>query len=148
MCRWYLISGKGRITAFAGSSAARTFDVQPGDSGVIPTKCVLQRSAGLTRHSYGHYVQNVGNESLTILEVFKAKRFQCAAVDTGHRADAGQGLQPDPVARAHAHTSRRRHVEHLDGARPDALQRKAGTRCDVARPCSCLQVILPAVSSS
>ena len=45
MCRWYLISGKGRITAFAGSSAARTFDIQPGDSGVIPTKYASLRAA-------------------------------------------------------------------------------------------------------
>jgi len=41
---FYVISGHGRITAFAGGSTARTFDVQTGDSAVLPT-------------AYGHYVR-------------------------------------------------------------------------------------------
>jgi len=39
----YVISGHGRVTAFAGSSTARTFDIQTGDSAVFPI-------------AYGHYV--------------------------------------------------------------------------------------------
>jgi oxalate decarboxylase family bicupin protein len=40
----YVISGHGRATAFAGGSAARTFDLQAGDTAVFPT-------------AYGHYVR-------------------------------------------------------------------------------------------
>ena len=40
----YIISGKGRATAFAGSASSRTFDLQAGDSAVFPS-------------SYGHYVR-------------------------------------------------------------------------------------------
>lgn len=57
-----VISGQGRITAFAGNSAARTFDIRGGDSGIIP-------------NSYGHHVENVGTEPLVFLEIFKSPRF-------------------------------------------------------------------------
>jgi oxalate decarboxylase len=40
----YIISGHGRATAFAGGSAARTFDLQNGDTAVFP-------------NAYGHYVR-------------------------------------------------------------------------------------------
>ena len=43
----YVISGHGRVTAFAGGSAARTFDIQTGDSAVFP-------------NAYGHYVRVPG----------------------------------------------------------------------------------------
>lgn len=33
----YIVSGKGRATAFAGGATARTFDLQGGDSWVFPT---------------------------------------------------------------------------------------------------------------
>ncbi|KAM0755190.1 Bicupin, oxalate decarboxylase/oxidase [Meredithblackwellia eburnea MCA 4105] len=59
---FYVVSGKGRITAFAGNSASRTFDVGVGDSGVVP-------------NSYGHYVENYGTEPLVFIEVFKAPVF-------------------------------------------------------------------------
>ncbi|KAH9914068.1 Bicupin oxalate decarboxylase/oxidase [Epithele typhae] len=59
----YIISGHGRATAFAGGSTARTFDFQPGDTGVFPI-------------SYGHYVQNLSpTEPLIYLELFKAPKF-------------------------------------------------------------------------
>ena len=34
----YIVKGKARATAFAGGATARTFDLQPGDSWVFPTK--------------------------------------------------------------------------------------------------------------
>ncbi|KAI0772369.1 Bicupin oxalate decarboxylase/oxidase [Trametes elegans] len=59
----YIISGRGRATAFPGGSAARTFDFQPGDTAVFPV-------------SYGHYVKNLSpTEPLIFLELFKAERF-------------------------------------------------------------------------
>lgn len=40
----YVIQGHGRATAFGGLATARTFDMQVGDTAVIPA-------------SFGHYVR-------------------------------------------------------------------------------------------
>ncbi|TFK36133.1 Bicupin oxalate decarboxylase/oxidase [Crucibulum laeve] len=59
----YILHGKARATAFAGSSTSRTFDFQVGDTGVFPV-------------SYGHYIKNLSpTEPLIYLEIFKAERF-------------------------------------------------------------------------
>lgn len=59
----YIISGHGRATAFSGGSAARTFDLQTGDTAVFPI-------------AYGHYIKNLSpTEPLIFLEVFKAERY-------------------------------------------------------------------------
>ncbi|KZV76410.1 oxalate decarboxylase [Peniophora sp. CONT] len=58
----YILSGQARITLFAGSSTASTFDFQAGDISYIPA-------------SYGHYVENIGNETLKYLEVFNTDRY-------------------------------------------------------------------------
>jgi oxalate decarboxylase/phosphoglucose isomerase-like protein (cupin superfamily) len=50
--------GTARITLFASSGNARTFNYQPGDIGYIPA-------------SFGHYVENIGNTTLKFLEIFK-----------------------------------------------------------------------------
>ncbi|GGA47892.1 oxalate decarboxylase [Paenibacillus physcomitrellae] len=59
----YYLSGSGRMTVFAGSGAARTFDVRAGDVGYVP-------------FAYGHYIQNTGDTTLWFLEMFKSDRFQ------------------------------------------------------------------------
>lgn len=48
---------------FASSGVARTFDYQAGDVGYVP-------------FAYGHYVENVGNEPLVFLELFRQPRFE------------------------------------------------------------------------
>ena len=58
----YYLSGQGRMTVFAGSGKARTFDYQAGDVGYVP-------------FAMGHYVQNTGDEPLVFLEVFKSDHF-------------------------------------------------------------------------
>ncbi|KAK0529612.1 hypothetical protein OC842_004186 [Tilletia horrida] len=58
----YIISGHGRATAFAGGATARTFELQAGDSWVFPT-------------NYGHYIQNIGNEPLVFVEIFRGSNF-------------------------------------------------------------------------
>ncbi|KAK7691047.1 hypothetical protein QCA50_006150 [Cerrena zonata] len=55
--------GQGRVTLFASSGNARTFDYQAGDVGYVPA-------------SFGHYVENVGNSTLRFLEIFNTDRFQ------------------------------------------------------------------------
>ncbi|ROT25827.1 oxalate decarboxylase family bicupin [Micromonospora sp. HM5-17] len=58
----YYISGSGRMGVFASSGVARTFDFQAGDVGYVP-------------FAYGHYIENVGDEPLVFLEMFRNERF-------------------------------------------------------------------------
>jgi oxalate decarboxylase len=58
----YYISGQGRMTVFASSGKARTFDYQAGDVGYIP-------------FAMGHYIENTGDEPLRFLEVFRSSYF-------------------------------------------------------------------------
>ncbi|KAH9922697.1 oxalate decarboxylase [Fomitopsis serialis] len=53
----YYISGSARVTEFASSSTAQTFNYVAGDIGFVPA-------------SYGHYVENIGNDTLHYLEIF------------------------------------------------------------------------------
>ncbi|KAI9453307.1 oxalate decarboxylase, partial [Lactarius psammicola] len=59
----YYLSGHGRVTVFASSANARTFDYQAGDIGFVPA-------------TFGHYVENIGNTTLRLLEIFNTDRFQ------------------------------------------------------------------------
>ncbi|MGP3780798.1 oxalate decarboxylase family bicupin [Bacillus sp. 4A_MP3] len=54
----YYISGKGRMTVFASDGHARTFNYQAGDVGYVP-------------FAMGDYVENLGDEPLVFLEIFK-----------------------------------------------------------------------------
>ncbi|KAG6826739.1 hypothetical protein H0H92_014629 [Tricholoma furcatifolium] len=56
-------SGQARMTIFAAQSNARTFDYQAGDIGYVPA-------------TMGHYVENIGNETLHYLEIFNTDVFQ------------------------------------------------------------------------
>ncbi|MGF7048458.1 oxalate decarboxylase [Paenibacillus sp. DS2015] len=58
----YVLTGTGRMTAFAADGTARTFDIRAGDVGYMP-------------FCYGHYIQNTGTETLWYLEVFKSNRY-------------------------------------------------------------------------
>jgi oxalate decarboxylase len=58
----YYVSGQARMTVFASSRKARTFDFQAGDVGYIP-------------FAMGHYVENTGDETLRFLELFRSDRF-------------------------------------------------------------------------
>lgn len=58
----YYMSGEGRMTVFAASASARTFDFRAGDVGYVP-------------FAMGHYVENTGAEPLRFLELFRSDRF-------------------------------------------------------------------------
>src|SRR6266850_3465152 len=58
----YYISGRGRMTVFASSGKARTFDYQAGDVGYIP-------------FAMGHYIENTGDETLRFLELFRSSYY-------------------------------------------------------------------------
>ncbi|EKM54942.1 uncharacterized protein PHACADRAFT_142732 [Phanerochaete carnosa HHB-10118-sp] len=59
----YFLEGNARVTVFASSGNANTFDYQGGDIAYIPA-------------ANGHYVENIGNTTLRYLEVFKTATFQ------------------------------------------------------------------------
>ncbi|GAW24903.1 hypothetical protein ANO14919_144980 [Xylariales sp. No.14919] len=59
----FFIRGRGRVTIFAAEGTARTFDYVPGDVGIVP-------------RNMGHFVENIGDEPIEMLEVFKADEFR------------------------------------------------------------------------
>ena len=58
----YYLSGQGRMTVFASSGRARTFDYQAGDVGYVP-------------FAMGHYVQNTGQDTLRFLAMFRSDHY-------------------------------------------------------------------------
>ena len=58
----YYIKGKGRMTVYAAGNRARTMDVQAGDVGYVPI-------------TQGHYIENLGDDDLVFLEMFKSNYY-------------------------------------------------------------------------
>ncbi|KAI0721414.1 oxalate decarboxylase [Cerioporus squamosus] len=78
----YFLEGDGRVTLFASSSNARTFNYQAGDVGFVPA-------------SFGHYVENTSNTTLRFLEIFNADRYQDISLNQW------LALTPPELVRAH-----------------------------------------------
>jgi oxalate decarboxylase len=78
----YYISGQGRMTVFASSGKARTFDYQAGDVGYVP-------------FAMGHYVENTGDETLRFLEMFRSDHFADVSLNQW------LALTPPELVRAH-----------------------------------------------
>jgi len=55
----YFLGGTARMTLFASQGNARTFDYQAGDIGYVPP-------------SFGHFVENTGNTTMTYMEIFNS----------------------------------------------------------------------------
>jgi oxalate decarboxylase len=58
----FYISGEARMTVFAAQNNARTYNFQAGDVGAVP-------------FATGHYVENIGDTTLTFLEVFRSDHY-------------------------------------------------------------------------
>jgi oxalate decarboxylase len=58
----YWIKGHGRMTVFGAGPKAVTMDFKPGDVGYV-------------KRSNGHYIRNVGDSDLQMLEVFRTSVF-------------------------------------------------------------------------
>jgi oxalate decarboxylase len=78
----YYVSGRARMTVFASGGKARTFDYQAGDVGYVP-------------FAMGHYVQNVGDEPVRFLEMFRSDRFADVSLNQW------MALTPPELVRAH-----------------------------------------------
>jgi oxalate decarboxylase len=77
----YWISGHARMCVFGSSGKSRTFDYYPGDVGYVPS-------------AMGHYFENVGDDPVVMLELFRSDRF----VDVS--ANQWLGLTPQAVVAA------------------------------------------------
>jgi oxalate decarboxylase len=78
----YYIAGQARMTVFASSGKARTFDYQAGDVGYVP-------------FAMGHYVENTGDERLRFLEMFRSDHFADISLNQW------MALTPPELVRAH-----------------------------------------------
>ncbi len=58
----YYIEGQARMSVFAASGQARTFDYLAGDVGYVP-------------FAMGHYIENIGTMPLRFLEIFKSSYY-------------------------------------------------------------------------
>ncbi|PNY29683.1 Oxalate decarboxylase OxdC [Tolypocladium capitatum] len=59
----FFIRGRARVTIFAAEGNARTFDYMPGDVGIVPK-------------NMGHFVENIGDEPVEMLEIFRSDQFR------------------------------------------------------------------------
>ncbi|KAK4185747.1 putative oxalate decarboxylase [Podospora australis] len=59
----FFIKGRARVTIFAAEGNARTFNYVPGDVGIVPK-------------NMGHFIENIGDEPLEVLEIFRADEFR------------------------------------------------------------------------
>lgn len=65
---FFVLQGQSRVTIFAASGNARTFNYQAGDVGIFPKNCA-------------HYVENIGKGDLEFLEMFRAPTFEDFSVE-------------------------------------------------------------------
>jgi oxalate decarboxylase len=84
----YYISGRGRMTVFASSGKARTFDYQAGDVGYMP-------------FAMGHYVENTGDEPLRFLVMFRSPYFADISLNQW------MALTPPELVQAHLNLDQR-----------------------------------------
>jgi oxalate decarboxylase len=78
----YYIGGRARMTVFASGGKARTFDYQGGDVGYVP-------------FAMGHYVENIGDEPVRFLEMFRSAHFADLSLSQW------MALTPPELVRAH-----------------------------------------------
>ena len=64
----FIIRGKARVTIFASNGNARTFNYQAGDVGIVPK-------------NNAHFVENIGDEPVEMLEAFRASKFEDFSVE-------------------------------------------------------------------
>ncbi|KAG8781167.1 hypothetical protein FRC12_022168 [Ceratobasidium sp. 428] len=82
----FFIEGNARVTVFASSANARTFNFQAGDIGYIPP-------------AYGHYVENIGNTTLRFLEIFNSNIYEDISLNQW------LALTPPDMVKAHLQLS-------------------------------------------
>jgi oxalate decarboxylase len=92
----YYIAGQARMTVFASGGKARTFDYQAGDVGYVP-------------FAMGHYIENIGDEPVRFLEMFRSDRYADVSLNQW------MALTPPELVRPHM---------NLDDATMSALSKQ------------------------
>ena len=59
----FFLKGHARVTIFAANGSARTFNYMAGDVGIVPK-------------NNAHYVENIGEGEVEMLEMFRAAEFE------------------------------------------------------------------------
>jgi oxalate decarboxylase len=83
----YYISGQGKMTVFASSGKARTFDYRAGDVGYVP-------------FAMGHYILNTGEQPLRFLEMFRSSQYADVSLNQW------LALTPPELVQAHLNTDK------------------------------------------
>lgn len=78
----YFISGRARMGVFASGGKARTFNYQAGDVGYVP-------------FAMGHYIENIGEEPVRFLEIFRSSYFSDLSLNQW------MALTPKELVQAH-----------------------------------------------
>jgi len=79
----FFIRGSARVSVFASSNMARTFNYVAGDVGIVPK-------------SMGHYIENISDtEEVEMLEIFRAPRFEDFSLEQW------LGNTPERIVREH-----------------------------------------------
>ncbi|KAF2657877.1 oxalate decarboxylase, secreted [Lophiostoma macrostomum CBS 122681] len=78
----YFLAGRARLTVYQAPASSRTFDFTAGSVGYVPMP-------------NAHYLENVGNETLTFLEVLQAKEYSDISVNQW------LGLTPKQIVKDH-----------------------------------------------
>jgi oxalate decarboxylase len=81
----YYMSGQGKMTVFAATGKARTFDYRAGDVGYVP-------------FAMGHYILNTGEQPLRFLEMFRSPRYADVSLNQW------LALTPPELVQAHLNT--------------------------------------------
>jgi oxalate decarboxylase len=84
----YYLNGSGRMTVFASSGKARTFDYRAGDVGYVP-------------FAMGHYVENTGADVLRFLAMFRSDHYADISLNQW------MALVPPELVRAHLNIDQR-----------------------------------------
>ncbi|KAF8761674.1 Oxalate Decarboxylase [Rhizoctonia solani] len=100
----YFLEGSARVTVFASSGNARTFDYQAGDVGAWTGKQdEFERThtyiSGYVPPSFGHYVENIGNTTLKYLEIFNTNVYEDISLNQW------LALTPPDMVKAHLQLS-------------------------------------------
>ncbi|HEX8528596.1 MAG TPA: cupin domain-containing protein [Cytophagales bacterium] len=94
----YYMEGQARMTVFASSGKARTYDYRAGDVGYVP-------------FAMAHYVENTGNTPLRFIEAFRAERFEDISLN--------QWLAVTPAKFVQAHLNvDQAFTDHLSATKP------------------------------
>lgn len=92
----YYIKGKGRMTVYTAGNRARTMDLETSDVGYV-------------KNNAPHYIENIGDEDLVFLEIFKSDHYQDLSLS--------EWITHTPAALVMSHL-------HIDRAAYDAIPRE------------------------